>query len=60
MDELKNGHDEQVRKLQDARTAGRKVVVFYWGLQNFMKPGSYTEAVVGICGVLRGWAGRLY
>ena len=54
MDELKNGHDEQVRKLEDARTAGRKVVVFYWGLQNCMQPGSYIEAVVGICGVLRG------
>ena len=54
MDELKNGHDEQVRKLEDARTAGRKVVLFYWGLQNCLQPGTYIQPVVKICAVLRG------
>ena len=54
LDELKNGKDEQVHELHDARAAGRKVVVCYWGLQNCLQPGTYIQAVVGICSVLRG------
>ena len=51
---LENGKDEQVRKLHDARAAGRKVVVCYWGLQNCLQPGTYIQPVVKICAVLRG------
>ena len=51
---LREGGDDQVRELHDAMVAGRKVVVFFWGLQNCMEKGAYIEAVVGICSVLRG------
>jgi hypothetical protein len=51
---LRGGGDDQVRELQEARAAKRKVVVFFWGLQNCMEEAAYIEAVVGICSVLRG------
>ena len=54
LEELKTGKDEQVRKLHDARAAKKRVVVCYWGLQNCLPPGTYIQAVVGICAVLRG------
>ena len=54
MKELESGKDEQVRELQEARAAKRKVVVFFWGLQNCMEEAAYIEAVVGICSVLSG------
>ena len=46
---------KQARELHDARNAGRKVVVFYWGLQNCLQPSSYIQAVVKICAVLHGF-----
>ena len=49
-----NGEGKQVRKLHDARTAGHKVVVVYWGLQNCLQQGTYIQAVVKIRAVLRG------
>jgi len=51
---LREGGDDQVRELQEARAAKRKVVVLFWGLQNCMEEAAYIEAVVGICSVLRG------
>ena len=54
MKTLRGGGDDQVRELQEARAAKRKVVVFFWGLQNCMEEAAYIEAVVGICSVLRG------
>jgi hypothetical protein len=51
---LENGKDEQVRKLHDAKAAGRDVVVVYWGLQNCLQQGTYIQAVVKICALLRG------
>lgn len=53
---LENGKDEQVRKLHDAKAAGRDVVVvyMYWGLQNCLQQGTYIQAVVKICALLRG------
>ena len=51
---LRGGGDDQVRELQEARAAKRKVVVLFWGLQNCMEEAAYIEAVVGICSVLRG------
>ena len=51
---LNKGEDDQVRELQEARAAKRKVVVFFWGLQNCLQKGRYIEAVVGICALLRG------
>ena len=55
LEELKTGTDEQVRRLHDARAADRKVVVVYWGLQNCLQQGAYTQAVAQICALLRGW-----
>ena len=54
LDELKNEKDEQVRKLHDAKAAGRNVVVVYWGLRNCLQQGAYIQAVVKICALLRG------
>ena len=54
LEKLKDGKDEQVCELHDARAAGREVVVCYWGLQNCLQRGTYIDAVVGICSVLRG------
>ena len=51
---LRGGGDDQVCELQEARAAKRKVVVFFWGLQNCLQKGTYIEAVVVICSVLRG------
>ena len=54
MKDLESGKDEQVRELQEARAAKRKVVVFFWGLQNCLQQGAYIQAVVKICALLRG------